>query len=264
MTCTVALAQTRHPAQGDVVSLVSRFARRAREQGADIVVFPESLMTRFEEERQAFLADAQELDGPFARAIDRIAAQCGLWILYNLNELNPHGGKPYNTAVLTDATGRRQSVYRKVHLFDSEAVRESERMTAGSEICAPVDTPFGRIGFATCYDLRFPEHARTIALAGCDLLLFPAAWVDGPAKQLQWEGLLRARAIENELFVAGVCRCDTGYVGTSYVFAPDGHTLAASSAKQEDLVIATLDMHELAQMRACIPVFEHRRPDLYR
>jgi predicted amidohydrolase len=263
MTFTIALAQTRHPEDGDVVSLVKKYAMRSKELGADILVFPESLMTRFEDERQAFIDDAQPLNGPFAHAIDQLAAHYKLWVLYNINERNLSGGNPYNTLVLTDSNGNQQSVYRKIHLFDSSTTSESKRISAGDHVPDPPATPFGNLGFATCYDLRFPELARKLALKGCDLLFYPAAWVDGPSKQMQWETLLRARAIENEMYVAGVCRCDNGYVGTSYVFAPDGQVVAQARPLQEDLVIAPIDYKIIETVRSRIPVFTHRRPDLY-
>lgn len=263
MQFKVGIAQTCHPADGDVVALVKRFADKARDAGVELLVFPESLMSRYEAELGDFLAESQPLDGPFTQAVDEIAAQAGLWIVYTMNELNASGGKPYNTAIVVDDKGKRAGFYRKVHLFDSATTCESERMSASDSLFEPIEAPFGKLGLAICYDLRFPEVARFAALAGCDILAYPSAWVDGPTKVEQWETLLRSRAIENELFVIGACRADEGYVGTSLIVAPDG-TVLAHGGDEESLVCALVDTDEIARMRAAIPVFDHLRPEAYR
>ena len=312
MNVTIALAQSCHPANGNVIDLVERFATEAQAEGADLLVFPESLMSRYEAEIGDFRAESQPLDGPFTQAIDAIAARFGLWIVYTMNErndleregetptshacidnkLNVHAdaasntnldvdargsagteanaianahakrGLPFNTAIVTDNTGVRRGFYRKIHLFDSATTTESERMAASDRLFSPIDTPFGKLGLAICYDLRFPEVARAAALEGCDIMVYPAAWVDGPGKALQWETLLAARAIENEMFVVGVSRADKGYVGNSVVIGPDG-TVHVRGDREERLLVARIDTDDLARMRAAIPVFDHRRPDAY-
>ena len=261
MKYKIAIAQTCHPEDGDVVALVECFAAEAHAKGAELVVFPESLMSRYEADLGDFLAESQPLDGPFTQAVDAIAAKYGIWIVYTMNELNPEG-KPFNTAIVTDDKGARRGFYRKVHLFDSATTCESERMSASDALFEPIDTPFGKLGMIICYDLRFPEATRAAALAGCDLLVCPAAWVDGPGKAIQWETLLKARAIENEMFVIGSCRADDGYVGHSLAVGPDG-AVHASGGEDEALLIALLDTADLDRVRSAIPVFEHRRPKLY-
>lgn len=135
-------------------------------------------------------------------------------------------------------------------------------MAAGSALFDPIDTPFGRIGLSICYDLRFPEVARFAATHGCHLLINPAAWVDGLLKAEQWRTLLSARAIENEIFVAGLSRVDKGYIGQSAVFGPDG-VMLASGGVREELVAARIDLSAIDGVRAAMPVLEHRRPELY-
>ena len=117
MRFTVGIAQTCHPADGDVVALVDRFAGKARAQGVELLVFPESLMSRYEAEIGDFLAESQPIDGMFARAIDAIAAKYGLWIVYTMNELN-EGARPFNTAIVADSSGAGRGSYRMDHLFD--------------------------------------------------------------------------------------------------------------------------------------------------
>ena len=104
--------------------------------------------------------------------------------------------------------------------------------------------------------------ARFAATRGCQLLINPAAWVDGRLKAEQWRTLLSARAIENEIFVAGLSRVDKGYIGQSAVFGPDGVMLASGSVREE-LVAARIDLSAIDGVRAAMPVPEHRRPELY-
>lgn len=278
---TLGLAQCCHPADGDVIALVDSWARRAQAASVDLLVFPESLMTPFDASADQFAQSAQPLDGPFCTAIDCIAARYGLWMIYTANERNEHN-RPFNTAVIVDDEGKRRAVYRKVHLFDTDFVRESKKVSAGDRLFKPIETPFGKIGLGICYDLRFPEQARAAALEMADIMIYPSAWVDGPLKVRQWRTLLAARAIENEMFVAGLSRCDRAfgraaldYAGNSCVFGPLGEELAKGgitedgldgatrSGAAEMLVIADIDLDEIARARASMPVFDHRRRDLY-
>lgn len=285
MGFTLGLAQCRHAADGDAVSLVRGYARQAKDAGVDLLVFPESLMSRYELERGEFLAQSQPVGGPFSQAVESIAAENGLWIVYTMNERaecdalacstsgntedetcdvldGAHDRHPYNTVVLVDASGVRRAVYRKVHLFDTDFTQESSRMSAGDALLDPVSTPFCRLGLAICYDLRFPEVARAAALQGCDLMIYPSAWVAGEGKVRQWKTLLAARAIENQMFVAGVSRCDEGYIGQSVVFDPYGNALA-EAGEGEKLLVCQLDTTNLVPARQNMPVLEHRRPELY-
>ena len=262
MRFTIGLAQCCHRQDEDAAALVARFADEAQKASVDLLVFPESLMSPLGESTQAFFTAAQPLDGPFARAADAIAARHGLWMVYTVNEANPDG-KPFNTAVIVDDAGVRRGAYRKMHLFDAGDKRESDRMTAGDKLFEPVDTPFGKLGLGVCYDLRFPEVARHAALAGCGLMLYPAAWVDGPRKAEQWKTLLAARSIENEMFVAGVCCVDEDRIGRSCAFDPMGIELA-SGGSAEELVTCRIDTGALDAVRKNMPVLEHRREDLYR
>ena len=177
---------------------------------------------------------------------------------------------PYNTAVVVDDAGCKRGMYRKTHLFDTDFVKESDKVAAGAELMAPILTPFCSLGVGICYDLRFPELARAAALAGCQVLVYPAAWVDGPRKVAQWRTLLAARAIENEMFVAGLSRCDRefgsarrDYAGHSCVFGPLGEEIATAEGASPELVVADIDVDAIAAARAAMPVLAHRRTDLY-
>ena len=107
MQVTIGLAQTKHPEDGDVIALVERFAAEAHSRGVDMLVFPESLMSRYEKEAEAFVREAEPVDGAFATALDKVAARYGLWMVYTLNERNPKGN-PFNTAIIVDSTGTKR------------------------------------------------------------------------------------------------------------------------------------------------------------
>lgn len=176
----------------------------------------------------------------------------------------PNAPLPFNTAVVVDSAGETRGFYRKTHLYDALSVQESERMAPGDRLFEPVDTPFCRLGIGICYDLRFPEVARASALAGCEVFVLPAAWVDGPHKASQWRTLLSARAIENEMFIAGLSRADARYVGESCIVNPLGEVVACAAGKEETLVIHDIDLNLIRTTRSNMPLFEHRRPRLYK
>lgn len=259
----IGLAQSGYPADGDVLAQVRSFATSAAEQGVDLLVFPECLMSPRELSAGELRELAEPLDGPFVQGVATAARDHGLWVAFTMSEACPEGA-PYNAAVVVDDGGNLRGVYRKCHLYDAHGVRESDRMTAGAALAAPVKTPFCTLGLEICYDLRFPEGARAAALAGCDMLVYPSAWYDGPNKVSHWETLLRARAIENELFVAGVCHAGERYVGRSLVADPLGRVLAQGpDGSEEALVVCDIDLSAVAAARDAMPVLDHRRPELY-
>jgi predicted amidohydrolase len=260
MAFLLGLAQCRHPQDGDVVGMADAWMRRAKDAGVSLLVFPENLMCPHELTARELLDLSEYCNGPFATEICHIARQQRLWIVFTMSETNPDGGRPFNTAAVANPDGALVATYQKCHLYDAHAVRESDRMCAGNALCTPVQTPFCTLGLGICYDLRFPEVARSLALSGCDLVVFPAAWHDGPNKELHWQTLLRSRAIENETFVAGVCHGASRYVRTSYVFDPLGNTLVSGS---DGLLVCDINPQSLRSARESMPIFEHRRPELY-
>ena len=261
MNKRIALAQTEHPKDMDVIKLVNEWSKQACDAGADLVVFPESLMTRYEEEQNDFLQAAQSIDGPFCTAINECALHNNMWIYYTAN-IASEGALPLNTAILVTDEGKVANVYHKVHLFDSDTTTESSRMSAGSELPHCVDTPVGRLGWGICYDLRFPELTRTQALDGAQVIIFSAAWVDGPEKVHQWKTLLAARAIENGIYAIGVSRCDEGYIGSSCAFDPYGAEIASAGTTPE-LLVVDIDLDLVEKAQTAIPSLKNRRADLY-
>ena len=166
------------------------------------------------------------------------------------------------TIILNDL-GELVSDYKKTHLFNAYKWKESMNTLKGDCLFTPIKTPVGVIGLGICYDLRFPELARYEALSGTQVMLYPAAWVKGEGKFMQWETLLRARAIENEMYVLGCCHYSKEhYMGRSTGFAPDGTRLYLGEEKEE-LLYAQIDKEQIQNIRTANPVFENRRKDLY-
>ena len=231
------LAQCCHPAVSGtaaVLEMAEDWCKRAQQHGVQVLVFPESLMTRYEEGLAAFHDAAQPLDGPFCCAMDALAAKYGLWLVYTANERNDCGN-PFNTAVLVGSDGVKRGVYRKVHLFDTDFTRESDRMASGDCLFSPVDTPFGRIGLSICYDLRFPVWSRNVGNE-YDLLIYVANWPI--PRRLVWDTLLRARALENQCYVCGVNRVGIDgyqltYNGGSRVYSAFGEEIGSFPDEKE-------------------------------
>lgn len=261
MAFRLGLAQCGYPADGDVIAMMGRFCEEAAEKGCSLLAFPEDLMSPKPLSAEGLRALAEPADGPFVAAACELAQRFGLWLAVSFYERNGDGA-PFNTAAVISSEGELCGSYRKVHLYDAHGVRESSRTTAGAALPAPVEAPFATLGVGICYDLRFPEMSRALALGGCDLLLFPSAWYAGPEKVEHWETLLRARAIENELFVAGVCHAGKRLVGRSLVADPLGRVIA-QAGENEELLVCTIDLDAVGRARDVMPVFEHRRSELY-
>lgn len=263
-TFRLGLVQSGFPADGDVIAQVRSFCHAAKEQACDIVAFPENLMCPRDLTADELQRLSEPICGPFIKEMARISKESNLWLVGTMSERREDGGAPYNTAFVLSPEGTLEGTYRKCHLYDAHGVRESVRMSAGDSMGRVVQTPFCTLGLAICYDLRFPEMARSLALQGAELILYPAAWHNGPHKENHWKTLLAARAIENEVFVAGICHAGTRYVGRSLVADPLGTILCEGpEATEEALVVCDLDRGAIASARDAMPIMEHRRPELY-
>ena len=258
------LAQVGFPADGDVLAQVRTCSEAAQEEGVDLLVFPEALTVPEDAAPNVLRSSAETLEGDFVKGLCQTADNCGIWIVATLFEQNADRS-PCNTAVIVSSSGELCGSYRKCHLYDAHGTLESARMSAGDALFTPVETPFGKLGLGICYDLRFPEVVRSAVLQGCELFCLPAAWHDGPRKAGHWETLLRARAIENELFMAGACRAGKRYVERSMVVDPLGERVVAqeTAVPGGELLCCDIDPAKVRAARNAMPVLEHRRPSLY-
>ncbi|RPJ62960.1 MAG: carbon-nitrogen family hydrolase, partial [Dehalococcoidia bacterium] len=227
------------------------------------ICFPEMWTTGFDWETNKRLASQQEKT---VSAIAAMARQYHIWINGSMLALDEKG-QVSNTSMLFDANGRRAGTYRKTHLFS--LFHEDRHMAAGNSICV-ADTPWGLAGLSICYDIRFPELFRTYALKGVKLQFIPSAF---PYPRLQhWKVLLRARAIENQMFVIGTNQVGTEdfgpdstatYFGDSAIIDPWGETVIEAVENEEMLLTASIDVSKADQVRSKMKVLSDRRPELY-
>jgi len=241
--------------------------RAAAADGAELVALPEkwNLLAGGEE----LLAGAEPLDGPSLGAARNWARELGIHLLAGSIAERSEGEKAANTSVLIGPDGGDLAVYRKIHMFDVDAggvsYRESEHEQPGSEV---VTAPVGELlaGLAVCYDLRFPELFRILALRGARVLTLPSAFTSATGRD-HWEVLLRARAIENQAFVLAPNQVGTAAphfdsYGHSAIVDPWGRLLAVAPAG-EGFVAADLDLAAQDEVRQSLPSLANRRPQAY-
>jgi len=250
------------------LATAERLVRAAAADGAEFVALPEkwNLLGGGEE----LVAGAEPLDGPSLSAARGWARDLGIHLLAgSISERGGEGEKASNTSVLIDPQGEDLAVYRKIHMFDVEAggvsYRESEFERPGAE---PVVAQVGELtaGLTVCYDLRFPELFRILALRGARLIAVPSAFTLATGRD-HWEVLLRARAIENQLFVlapnqVGEAPPHYSSFGRSLIVDPWGVVLA-TAPDEECFVAAELDFAALERVREQLPSLANRQPGAY-
>lgn len=241
----------------------------AAERGADLVVLPEKWNCLGPVE--AMIAAAELPDGPTAELMADWARTNGVILVGgSITEVGGPGKRAANTCLVFDREGRRIALYRKLHMFDVDTpehrYRESEAERPGEGLVL-AEADGWKLGLSICYDLRFPEVYRELALAGAELIAVPAAFTEFTGRD-HWQVLLRARAIENQCYVAaaggwGADGAGRRLYGRSTIVDPWGVPLA--TAPDADCVILTeLSRERMAEIRRSLPALDHRRPDAYR
>jgi predicted amidohydrolase len=235
---------------------------------ADLIVLPEMFNHRWTDE--ANVGQAEPIPGPSTAWAGAQAREHGV-NLHLGSLIERRRGALYNTSVLFDRHGRELARYSKIHLFDvclpdGTVYRESGVVTAGGSVVT-VDCEGVRLGLSICYDLRFPELFRALALRGAHLLVVPAAFTT-PTGISHWEPLLRTRAIENGCYVAASGQWGPSAAGKapsyghSMVVDPWG-VVIAECGEGVTTVLAEIDLEHLRAVRSRMPLLEHRRPDRF-
>ncbi len=210
---------------------------------------------------------AQPLDGPIVDRLSQWARRHGVWILGGtFPESIPDDERVHNTSPLLSPDGELVAAYRKIHLFDVDldeggSFRESTHFAPGRELCV-ADTDFGRVGLSVCYDLRFPELYRRLIEDGARFVTVPSAFAPHTGKD-HWEVLLRARAIENQVFVVAPAQCgrhssDRASYGRSMVVDPWGVVLA-QAADRPGVFVVDCPAADQDRVRAAVPCLANRR-----
>lgn len=240
----------------------------AKRLGADMLALPEMFCCPYETDK--FPLYAGEEGGAAYRRCADLAREYGIYLSAGSMPERGADGKVYNTAYVFDRNGRQIAKHRKMHLFDidvagGQSFHESETLSAGSEVTV-FDTAFGKMGLCVCYDFRFPELARLMALRGAKVLLVPAAFnrTTGPK---HWELMFRAQAMFQQVFAIGTApACDESASYRSW-----GHSIAvdpwgaviAQLDEQEGSQLVELDLRAVDAVREQIPLLRHRRTDVY-
>jgi predicted amidohydrolase len=238
---------------------IAELVRQGAQLGARLVVLPEYAMFTAPSMDGSFLETAEPLSGPFVTGLSALARELSIFIVAGINEELEGGEQISNTLVAVGPQGDVVGVYRKLHLYDAFGYKESELVRPGKvEAPETFEVDGLTFGMQTCYDLRFPEVTRRIVDAGAEVLLLPAEWVPGPLKEDHWTTLLRARAIENTIYVAAADQCAPTGAGNSMIVDPMGVVLA-SLGEQAAVAVAELSEERLRAVRLKNPALELRR-----
>ena len=258
----IAIAQLRCK-PGDVTLNLAHahaYAKQASEQGCDLIVLPEMVDTGYDTATLQQHASTWD-EEPFRR-FSAMAREHHLGIVTGLSEKTDDG--LYNAVAVFDKAGQLISSYRKTHLITTEPICEQRVFSPGDSFCEFTFEGV-KFGVMVCYDLRFPEQARHLALSGAQVILVPSAWPQ--ARLDHWRALITCRAIENQLYM--ICANRVGidgklhFGGNSCVLDPWGEAEAIASEADEALLVSELNLERLEEIRKFIPVFKHRREDLY-
>ena len=259
--------------KGENIRKAIQMIKESKKQGADLAVLPEMFNCPYENEK--FIEYAEELNGSQTlEKIANIAKEENIHVLAgSIPELEEDGEgiqSIYNTAVLFDNKGKLLGKHRKMHLFDIDVkgkiyFKESDTLSAGNDFTV-IETELTTIGIGICYDVRFVELSRIMALNGAQILIFPGAFnlTTGPA---HWEILFRSRALDNQVYAIGVAPAldkDASYnsFGHSIAVNPWGEIIEELDY-EEGLKIVEIDLDEIKRIREEIPILKNRRTDLY-
>lgn len=229
---------------------------QAQAEGADMLVLPEAILARDNSDPGYVIDAAQPAEGPFLSTLLNASRQHTLTLLFT-----QHIPAPDQRAINTLFALRQGNIiarYEKLHLYDAFSVQESARVNAGEQLPPVIEVAGFKVGLMTCYDVRFPELARALALQGAEVLVLPAAWLRGPLKEQHWQMLTTTRALENTCYIVAAGECGPKNIGQSLVADPLG-VVIANAAEAPALIFAQLDKARLAYARQVLPVLENRR-----
>jgi predicted amidohydrolase len=241
--------------------------RKAALAGAKMVALPEEFLSLLLNPEEKFAMAEVYSEGPIQKALATVAKENSIWVVAGTLPLrDDSSGKIFSSCLTFNDKGECVARYNKIHLFDvtvenGESYYESQRVNAGDTICV-IDTPFGKMGIAICYDLRFPELFRLMMLKGAQIVVLPSAFTINTGK-VHWEILLRARAIENLCYLVapnqvGVRLSGHGTYGHSMIVGPWGEVLA-SLQEQPGLIMHEVDIEKMNKIRTQFPSLTHYR-----
>ena len=243
------------------------FVKEGARRKAGLICFPEFQMA-FSSAKQSTkqLANvAESVDDNFILKLRSAARSCNIEVVGTIYEKSDASSdkRVYDTAVLINNKGNIISRYRKVHLYDALGFKESLKLMAGNSIELPSATSAGTIGLMICYDIRFPEISRILAVQGAEILVAPSAWVQGVMKEEHWVTLLKARSIENGLYMVAPDQVGHIFSGRSMIIDPFGSVIL-DMGNREGMEVVDIDISRVRSIRKSLPLLKNRRKDVYR
>ncbi|MCA9828623.1 MAG: carbon-nitrogen hydrolase family protein [Nitrosopumilus sp.] len=248
----------------DNLNKILSYISKASSKNATLCTFPEFMMfyTNSTQTPKQLANLSETINGNFVTTIANAAKEKQIEVVGSFYEKSRKTNRVYDTSFVIDKSGKVISTYRKIHLYDALGFKESKKMDSGSKISKPVGTSIGRIGMMICYDLRFPEMSRTLAVAGAEVLVVPSAWVKGNMKEEHWITINKARAIENGCYVIAPDQVGNIYCGRSLVVDPYGKILL-DMKKRQGISFVNIDLNNVKQTRKALPLLKNRRTDVY-
>jgi deaminated glutathione amidase len=244
-----------------------KYIKEASDKHADYIFFPEFQM--------AFSPSTQTLDelyntaellanSKFIKRICQYSKKYKIGVVGTFFERNPYNTdkKVFDTAFSTDKNGKIVSIYRKLHLYDAFGFKESLKFSKGDKIPKLITTTIGKMGLMICYDIRFPELSRILTINGSDIIIIPSGWVQGIMKEEHWITMLKARAMENGVYVIAPNQVGNIFCGRSMVVDPLGSTLSDLGDKR-GVEIVEIQRERIDQVRKTLPLLKNRRTDIY-
>jgi deaminated glutathione amidase len=256
---------------------------KAGRKNANIICFPEFQMA-FSPDSQTskeLFSISESIEGNFIKELCKSAKENDICVIGTIYERSDTGGfkldrslnetenkdidnqyRVYDTVVFINNKGDLISRYRKLHLFDALSFQESKKLLAGNNIFTPVDSPLGKMGVLICYDLRFPELSRIMAIGGARALIAPSGWVQGTMKEDHWLTMCKARSIENGVYLIAPNQVGNIFCGRSLIIDPFG-IVVLDMGNREDMEIIDLNIERIDSVRNDLPLLKNRRTDLY-
>ncbi|KAI7896072.1 putative NIT2-nitrilase [Mucor mucedo] len=247
--------------------------RQASQRGAKMIFLPEASDFVSKDKEQTLDLTRPLNDSEFLKGLVETAQEHKIWVSVGVHESSNVSDKVYNTHVVLNHQGRIVSTYRKLHLFNVDIeggprLMESDGTLQGDQLPDLIQTPLGKLGLETCYDMRFPELSLALRTKGAQLLAFPSAFTIKTG-MAHWEVLLRARAIETQSYVFAAAQIGQhnekrASYGNSMIVDPWGTVLArCPDTTEPSVVMANVDLDYLTKIRTEMPVMQHRRNDIY-
>jgi len=240
------------------------YISKAATKNTTLCAFPEFMMfyTNSSQTPKQLSSLSEKINGNFVTTIAKTAKENHIQVVGSFYETSTKKDRVYDTSFIIDKSGKVISTYRKIHLYDALGFRESAKIISGSKIAKPIKTSIGKIGMMICYDLRFPEMSRSLAIAGSEVLVAPSAWVKGNMKEEHWITINKTRAIENGCYVIAPDQVGNIYCGRSLVVDPYGKILLDMKKKQ-GIGYVNIDLNKVKQTRKILPLLKNRRTDVY-